>query len=156
MASKTSAFLAELKRRKVYHVAAAYMAVGAVIVFGIPDLTSIFGLPSSTARLVIILVAIGFPIALVLAWAYEVKPEDRGFDEPAATTRFTLKDGTTRTLVFGNVIKGESESFALVKLDNKLEVWKIGKYDYQSLTKPLEKLKKEEEQEAEKAKKKSD
>ena len=83
MPSKLSTFLTELKRRKVYHVAAAYLAVGAVIVFGIPDLSSTFGLPTSTARLVIILVAIGFPIALVLAWAYELKPELPGEEEPS-------------------------------------------------------------------------
>ena len=78
MASKLSLFLAELKRRKVYRVAAVYVAVGVGISVAVPDLFSAFDLPSLAARLVIILIVIGFPIALVLAWAYEVKPEEPG------------------------------------------------------------------------------
>jgi hypothetical protein len=54
-----------------------------VIAFGIPDLSSTLDLPESTPKLVIILVAIGFPIALVLAWAYEVKPEEPTPSEPS-------------------------------------------------------------------------
>jgi TolB-like protein/Tfp pilus assembly protein PilF len=81
LALKPSRFPSELKRRKVYHVAAAYLAVGSVIVFGVPDLSSTFGLPPSAARLVIILVAIGFPIALVLSWLYRVSPEPVGTSE---------------------------------------------------------------------------
>jgi hypothetical protein len=76
VASKLSLFLAELKRRKVYHVAAVYVAVGVAVSLAVPDLFSAFDLPNSVARLVILLVAIGFPIALVLAWAYELKPEE--------------------------------------------------------------------------------
>jgi len=69
-------FLAELKRRRVYHIAAAYLAVGVAISLAVPDLFAAFELPTAAARLVIVLIAIGFPIALVLAWAYEVRPED--------------------------------------------------------------------------------
>jgi len=83
VASKLSLFLAELKRRKVYRVAGVYLAVGVAISLGVPDLFSAFDLPNSAARLVIVLVAIGFPIALVLAWAYEVKPEE---PRPAETS----------------------------------------------------------------------
>ena len=76
MASKLSLFLAELKRRKVYRVAAVYLAVGAAISLGVPDLFGAFGLPDAAAQFVILLIVIGFPIALVLAWAYEVRPEE--------------------------------------------------------------------------------
>ncbi len=76
MASKLPVFLAELKRRKVYRVAAVYAAVGVAISLGVPDIFTAFDLPTSAARLVIILIAIGFPVALVLAWAYEVKPDE--------------------------------------------------------------------------------
>ena len=75
MASKLSLFLAELKRRKVYHVAAVYAAVGVAISIAVPDLFGAFGFPSWAAPLVIVVITIGFPIAVVLAWAYEVKPE---------------------------------------------------------------------------------
>jgi hypothetical protein len=68
-------FLAELKRRKVYRVAALYAAVGVAISLGIPDLFGTLLLPAWGAGLVIVVIAVGFPIAMVLAWAYEVKPE---------------------------------------------------------------------------------
>lgn len=76
MASRFSSFLAELKRRNVYRVAAVYLAVGAAISLGVPDLFGAFGLSDSAAQFVILLIAIGFPVALVLAWAYEVRPEE--------------------------------------------------------------------------------
>jgi len=82
VASKLSLFLSELKRRKVYRVAALYAAVGVAISLGIPDLFGVLLLPDWAARLVIILIAIGLPIALVLAWAYEVRPEDPSPAEP--------------------------------------------------------------------------
>jgi adenylate cyclase len=81
VASKLSLFLAELKRRKVYRVAAVYGAIGVAISVAVPDLFNAFDLSSSAARLVILLIAIGFPIALVLAWAYEVRPEEPGSGE---------------------------------------------------------------------------
>jgi adenylate cyclase len=76
MSGATSRFLAELKRRKVYQVAATYVAVGLAICVGAPDLFSAFDLPGSAARLVVALAIIGFPFAVVLAWAYEVRPEE--------------------------------------------------------------------------------
>jgi len=85
VASGFSRFFAELRRRKVYHLAAAYATVGVGISLGVPDLFSAFDLPHSAARLVIILVAVGFPVALVLAWAYELKPEDPPPAEPDAS-----------------------------------------------------------------------
>lgn len=84
MTSKLSVFFSELKRRKVYHVAAAYLAVGVGMVYGIPDLFSTFGLSDSAARFVIVLIAIGFPVALVLAWVYEVRPEEPTVDKAAS------------------------------------------------------------------------
>jgi len=79
-------FLAELKRRKVYRVAAIYAAVGVAISLAVPDLFEALLLPGWATRLVIVLIAIGFPIALVLAWAYEVRPEEPRETEPTPTT----------------------------------------------------------------------
>jgi TolB-like protein/Flp pilus assembly protein TadD len=100
MASKASTFLSELKRRKVYHVAAAYLALGVGVVFGIPDLFSAFDLPTSAARLVIILIAAGFPIALALAWAFEVRTEvmDQGA-EAVEISRERAERGTRKSIV---------------------------------------------------------
>lgn len=96
MASKTSTFLAELKRRKVYHVAVAYLALGVGVVFGIPDLFSAFDLPTSAARLVIILIAAGFPLALGLAWAFEVRAEVTDQNAEAVEISAERAEGGTR------------------------------------------------------------
>lgn len=68
-------FLRELKRRKVYQVAIAYavasVAVWEVAGFAFPAL----GLPETAQTFVLVLTILGFPLALVLAWAYEVRPE---------------------------------------------------------------------------------
>lgn len=79
--------VAELRRRKVFHVAGAYAAVGIAISIAVPDLFGAFGFPSWAAPLVIVVIAIGFPIALILAWAYELRPEQEilAHDPPQAT-----------------------------------------------------------------------
>ena len=73
----------ELRRRKVFHVAGAYGALGIAISIAVPDLFGAFQFPPWAAPLVIIIIAIGFPIALVLAWAYELKPEAGDAAAPA-------------------------------------------------------------------------
>jgi len=75
VASKLSLFLAELKRRKVYRVAAVYIVVGVGILGAAEVILDPLGLDALRPYLVV-LVLLGFPIALVLAWAYEVKPEE--------------------------------------------------------------------------------
>jgi len=77
VASKLSQFRNELKRRKVYRVAVAYAAASIVVATATAELFDDLLLPGWTPRLVIVLLVVGFPIALVLAWAYEVRPEER-------------------------------------------------------------------------------
>lgn len=67
--------LRELKRRRVFRVAVFYWVVGWPVLEASSFLISRLELPSWTADLVLILVILGFPIALVLAWAFEVTPE---------------------------------------------------------------------------------
>src|SRR5437667_3438270 len=70
-----SNFFEELQRRKVYRVAAAYIiAAGFIIQIGSAVFPA-WELPNWTLRLVIVLLLIGFPIALILAWAYDVTPQ---------------------------------------------------------------------------------
>src|SRR2546430_1566365 len=70
-----SNFFAELKRRNVYKVAVAYAIVGWVLVQIATQVFPFLELPNWVVRLVIALVAIGFPIALVIAWAFEITPQ---------------------------------------------------------------------------------
>ncbi|MEY2602118.1 MAG: hypothetical protein QOJ36_1437 [Verrucomicrobiota bacterium] len=68
-------FFGELKRRNVYKVAVAYAVVGWLIAQIATQIFPFLEIPNWVVRLVIVLIAIGFPIALVIAWAFEATPE---------------------------------------------------------------------------------
>jgi serine/threonine-protein kinase len=68
-------FFSELKRRNVYKVAVAYAIVGWLLVQIATQVFPFLEIPNWVVRLVIAVVVIGFPIALVIAWAFEATPE---------------------------------------------------------------------------------
>src|SRR5438094_8147219 len=68
-------FFAELKRRNVYKVAVAYGVIGWLIAQIATQIFPFLEIPNWIVRLVIVLIAIGFPVALVIAWAFEATPE---------------------------------------------------------------------------------
>src|SRR6202011_5704357 len=73
--SEKPSFFAELKRRNVYKVAVAYAVVGWLIAQIATQIFPFLEIPNWVVRLVIVLIAIGFPVALVIAWAFEATPE---------------------------------------------------------------------------------
>jgi serine/threonine-protein kinase len=68
-------FFAELKRRNVYKVAVAYAVVGWLLVQVATQVFPFFEIPNWGVRLIVLTIVIGFPIALVIAWAFELTPE---------------------------------------------------------------------------------
>jgi TolB-like protein/Tfp pilus assembly protein PilF len=70
-----SGFFEEIKRRKVYRAAVAYIVVAGGVIQLASAVFPAWELPNWALRLVIILLLIGFPISLILAWALEVTPE---------------------------------------------------------------------------------
>jgi hypothetical protein len=68
-------FFAELKRRNVYKVAVAYAVVGWLLVQIATQVFPFFEIPNWAVRLVVLAIVIGFPIALIIAWAFELTPE---------------------------------------------------------------------------------
>src|SRR5438552_250601 len=68
-------FFEELKRRKVYRVAIAYIVAGWALAQGLAQVLPVFDISNSVIRVVIALLLIGFPVALVLAWVFDVTPE---------------------------------------------------------------------------------
>ncbi len=72
---KIDNFFAELKRRNVYKVAVAYIVGGWALSQGIAQVFPVFDVPNWAIRLVVLLVIIGLPVALVLAWAFEITPQ---------------------------------------------------------------------------------
>ncbi len=67
--------LAELKRRNVYKVAVAYAVVGWLVIQIATQVFPFFEIPNWAVRLTVLVIVIGFPIALVIAWAFELTPE---------------------------------------------------------------------------------
>ena len=67
-----SGFFEEVKRRKVYQVAVAYVIAGGGIIQLASAAFPAWELPNWALRLVIVLLLIGFPIALILAWAFDI------------------------------------------------------------------------------------
>src|SRR3979411_89173 len=72
---KIDNFFAELKRRNVYKVAVAYAIVGWLLIQVATQVFPFFEIPNWAVRLVVLAIVIGFPIALVIAWAFELTPE---------------------------------------------------------------------------------
>src|SRR5437870_267003 len=68
-------FFAELKRRNVYRVAVAYAVVGWLLIQIATQVFPFFEISNGGVRLVLLLIIIGFPIALVIAWVFEFTPE---------------------------------------------------------------------------------
>jgi TolB-like protein len=68
-------FFAELKRRNVYKVAVAYIVAGWALSQGIAQVFPVFDVPNWAIRLIVVLIIVGFPVAVVLAWAFEITPE---------------------------------------------------------------------------------
>src|SRR5437763_9555669 len=68
-------FFAELKRRNVYKVAVAYVVAGWALAQGLAQVLPVFDIPNSVVRWVIAALMFGFPVAMALAWVYELTPE---------------------------------------------------------------------------------
>ena len=68
-------FFAELKRRNVYKVAVAYAVISWLVVQAASLLLATFEAPPWAMKAFVVLIALGFPIALVLSWAFEITPE---------------------------------------------------------------------------------
>ncbi len=68
-------FFAELQRRNVYRVTAAYGVVSWLLVQVATQVFLIFDIPNWAARMVVVVLLLGLPVAIVFAWVYELTPE---------------------------------------------------------------------------------
>jgi TolB-like protein/Tfp pilus assembly protein PilF len=108
---KTDNFFAELKRRNVYKVAVAYAIVGWLLVQVATQVFPFLEIPNWVVRLVIALVAIGFPIALMIAWAFEATPE--GIKRTEVADALPTTKGQKRHVWMYVVVIGAAISVAL-------------------------------------------
>jgi adenylate cyclase len=65
-------FFAELKRRKVYSVAIAYVVGGWALAQGVAQVLPVFDIPNLVVRLIVMLIVLGFPVALTLSWFFDL------------------------------------------------------------------------------------
>jgi TolB-like protein/Flp pilus assembly protein TadD len=84
-------FFAELKRRNVYKVAIAYGVVAWLLMQVASQIFPFFEIPNWAVRLVVLLLIIGFPVALILAWAFELTPEGIKRAEDVDLTKSTTR-----------------------------------------------------------------
>lgn len=109
-----SRFLRELKRRNVVRVAAVYAAVGFMLIEVVQAVFPALLLPEWTGRAVVVLVLLGFPITLVVAWAFELTPEgirrteDAAAEPPGAAAESTAGAGRTAAGPDAAVVEGQS------------------------------------------------
>ncbi len=98
--------VSELKRRKVFRVAGVYAVVAFVVVQVADIVFPALHLPGWTVTLVVALAILGFPIALVLAWALEVTPDGVKRTEPAPTRAPSASTGgrDSRRIAIGLVV----------------------------------------------------
>src|SRR5438552_2522887 len=74
-AMNPGSFFSELKRRNVYKVAVAYIVAGWALSQGIAQVFPVFDISNWAIRLIVLLIIIGLPIALILAWMFEITPQ---------------------------------------------------------------------------------
>ena len=72
---KIDNFFTELKRRNVYKVAIAYIVGGWALSQGIAQVFPVFDVPNWAIRMIVLLIILGFPVAVVFAWMFEITPE---------------------------------------------------------------------------------
>src|SRR6476659_3975234 len=108
-----SGFLEEVKRRKVYRVAVAYViAAGGIIQLASAALPA-WELPNWALRLVILLLLLGFPIALILAWAYDITAQGIQATPTIAGPRSHRRRNIIMLLASGGIISAAAGFFLL-------------------------------------------
>jgi adenylate cyclase len=90
-------FFGELKRRNVYKVAIAYAVAGWLVAQIATQLFPFFEIPNWVVRLVVLVIVAGFPIALVIAWAFELTPEGIKRTETADAIRGMAEDRSSKS-----------------------------------------------------------
>src|SRR5438874_5072440 len=111
-----SGFFEEVKRRKVYRVAAAYViAAGGIIQLASAAFPA-WELPNWALRLVIVLLLIGFPIALILAWAFDVTPEGIRATQSVTVPRTHRRRNIIMLVATGVIISAAAGFFLLPRV----------------------------------------
>src|SRR6266850_7021138 len=103
---------AELKRRKVYNVAIAY-AVVAWVLIQIDTQVFPFFIPTWAVKLLVVLIALGFPVALILSWAFDITPQGikRTDDAPETAPPSSVPEKSIAVLPFENLSDDQENTY---------------------------------------------
>src|SRR5439155_18970178 len=112
-------FFAELKRRNVYKVAIAYGVVAWLLMQVASQIFPFFEIPSWAVRLVVLLLILGFPIALVLAWAFDLTPE--GLKRTEWADREPARPSRNKAWRQTESVKVPAKSIAVMPFENRSE-----------------------------------
>lgn len=111
-------FFAELKRRKVYSVAIAYVVGGWALAQGIAQVLPVFDIPNWVVRLIVVLIVLGFPVALTLSWFFDITRYGivRTPDRPSQTRvdfaePFVSSEKSIAVLPFNNLSSGKDDTY---------------------------------------------
>jgi TolB-like protein/cytochrome c-type biogenesis protein CcmH/NrfG len=97
-------FFTELKRRNVYKVAIAYAVVAWLLIQVATQVFPFFEIPNWVVRLVVLVIIVGFPIALIIAWAFELTPE--GLKRTEFADKLPKKSSRNRVWLYVVVLAG--------------------------------------------------
>jgi serine/threonine-protein kinase len=111
-------FLAELKRRKVYKVAIGYVVAGWALAQGIAQVFPVFDISNWAVRLIVLLIVLGFPVALVVSWFFDltrygiVRTPDREFDSKIDIARMeSANEKSIAVLPFADLSPAEDHGY---------------------------------------------
>jgi TolB-like protein len=121
---KTDNFFAELKRRNVYKVAVAYIVAGWALSQGIAQVFPVFDVPNWAIRAILLLIILGLPVALVLAWMFELTPQ--GIKRTETADAMSLGEKRTKRTWIYVVIIGAAVSIGLFFLGRYTAGNKVG------------------------------
>jgi TolB-like protein/Tfp pilus assembly protein PilF len=115
-------FFAELKRRNVYKVAVAYAVVAWLLIQIATQVFPFFKIPDWTVQLIVLLLILGFPVVMILAWAFELTPEGikREAEVDRRITRKTGRKLTALVVVFAAIAAGLMV-FRIVRSERRAE-----------------------------------
>ena len=111
-------FFAELKRRKVYTVAIAYVVAGWALAQGIAQVLPVFDTPIWVVRLAVVLIVLGFPVALVLSWFFDLTrygivrtPDAKPEEKTEVVETPDLFEKSIAVLPFNDLTSGEGRDY---------------------------------------------
>src|SRR5881275_2549033 len=116
---KSGNFFSELKRRNVYKVAVAYAVIGWLVMQVASTIIPALHLPETITTAVVVLTLLGFPIALVLAWAFELTPE--GIKRTEWADREPARPSRNKAWRQTESVKIPAKSIAVMPFENRSE-----------------------------------